>query len=73
MIRSFFKKQLKNDIGIYDYMISVFAEKYDMNSADGKKKISDNILPFLALIDNEIVKEHYLNYFQSELILLLKI
>ena len=25
--RSFFKKQLKNDIGIYDYMISVFAEK----------------------------------------------
>ncbi len=56
----FFKKQLKNDIGIYDYMISVFAEKYDMNSADGKKKISDNILPFLALIDNEIVKEHYL-------------
>ena len=56
----FFKKQLKNDIGIYDYLISEFSNKFDPKSAMGKKKIADNILPFLSLVENEIVKEHYL-------------
>lgn len=63
----FFKKQLKNDIGVYDYLISSFLEKFDKNEAMGKKKIGDNLLPFIALIDNEIVKEHYLKKLAGEL------
>ncbi|MEK7573636.1 MAG: DNA primase [Patescibacteria group bacterium] len=63
----FFKKQLKNDIGIYDYLISEFSKKFDPQSAMGKKKIADNILPFLSLVENEIVKEHYLKKLSHEL------
>ena len=33
----------------------------------GKKKIADNLLPFFSLIDNEIVKEHYLKKLSAEL------
>lgn len=56
----FFKKQLKNDIPIYDYLIDRFTQEFDKDTGAGKKKIGDNILPFLAFVDNEIVKEHYL-------------
>lgn len=63
----FFKKQLKNDIGIYDYLISEFSRKFDPQTAIGKKKIAENLLPFLVLVDNEIVKEHYLKKLASEL------
>ena len=63
----FFKKQLKSDIGVYDYLISVFLEKFDKETAMGKKKIADNLLPFFSLIDNEIVKEHYLKKLSAEL------
>lgn len=55
-----FKKLLKNEVGVYDYLISSFSEKFSSDSALGKKKIADNTLPLLANIDNEIVKEHYL-------------
>ncbi len=63
----FFKKQLKNDIGIYDYLISEFSRKFDPQTAMGKKKIAENLLPFLSLVDNEIVKEHYLKKLSNEL------
>ncbi len=63
----FFKKQLKNDIGIYDYLIAEFSRKFDPQTAMGKKKIAENLLPFLSLVDNEIVKEHYLKKLSNEL------
>lgn len=63
----FFKKQLKNDIGVYDYLISSFLEKYDENTAIGKKKIAENLLPFISYIDNEIVKEHYLKLLSDKI------
>ncbi|OGH21383.1 MAG: DNA primase [Candidatus Levybacteria bacterium RIFCSPLOWO2_01_FULL_38_13] len=56
----FFKKALKKDIGIYDFLIDSFLNKFDRQTGEGKKKITGNLLPFISLIDNEIVKEHYL-------------
>lgn len=55
-----FKQAVKNSINIYDYLLSQVSKKYDPDTVDGKKKIGQEILPFLAGIENEIVKEHYL-------------
>lgn len=55
-----FKKAVRESMGIYDYLIDKFIVENDKNSSDGKKKITDNLLPLLANISNEIIKEHYL-------------
>lgn len=55
-----FKKALKQDIPIYDYLIQEAVKTYDPLSPLGKKQIGDEILPFLSDVQNEIIKEHYL-------------
>lgn len=55
-----FKKAVKNDIGIYDFLLEEALKKYSPTTVEGKKKIGDELLPLLSAIDNEIVKEHYL-------------
>ncbi|OGH38885.1 MAG: DNA primase [Candidatus Levybacteria bacterium RIFCSPLOWO2_01_FULL_38_21] len=64
---AFFKKVLSHDIGVYDFLISVFLKKFSKESAEGKKKITQNLLPFISQIDNEIIKEHYLKILGKEL------
>lgn len=63
----FFKKTLAHDIGVYDFLIASFLKKYNKDTAEGKKKITQNILPFIFQIDNEIIKEHYLKALAKEL------
>ncbi len=63
----FFKRTIKNDISIYDFLIDHFLKTNNKKTALGKKKIADNLLPFLNLIDNQIVKEHYLKSLSLEL------
>lgn len=55
-----FKKDLKNDIPVYDFILSRLLSEYDKESPIGKKKITEEILPSIANISNEVVKEHYL-------------
>lgn len=55
-----FKKALKESVGIYDFMIDKFVAQKNIDTADGKKDITDNLLPLFFNISNEIVKEHYL-------------
>lgn len=62
-----FKKQLREETPVYDYLISKALDRFDTKTALGKKKIAENILPFLSQIDNEIIKEHYLKRLSSEL------
>ena len=62
-----FKKSLKDAVGIYDFFIDFYKEKYGASSAEGKKKISDEILPAVSMIQNEVVKEHYLKKLSSEI------
>lgn len=54
-----FKKSLKNDVDVYDYLLKKLTEKFNRKTVDGKKKISEEILPVIGEIENEIVKEHY--------------
>ncbi len=62
-----FKKAIQNDVGIYDYLISKFFSEFDKKTIDGKRKISDELLPILQGIENEIVKEHYFKKLALEL------
>lgn len=55
-----FKKAIKNDVGVYDFLISKSLEQNSTKDALAKKRITDELLPFFAQLDNEVVKEHYL-------------
>ncbi len=55
-----FKKAVKEDVGVYDYLLEKAKEHFDVATSDGKKQIGDELLPLLSHVDNEIVKEHYL-------------
>ncbi len=53
------KKAIKHAIPIYDYFISSAVKRFDVSSAFGKKKISEELLPILDKIENPIVQGHY--------------
>ncbi|HEX8965242.1 MAG TPA: DNA primase [Patescibacteria group bacterium] len=55
-----FKNAVKKDLPVYDVILDRAIKKYPSQTAEGKKKIGDEVLPFLVTITNEIVKEHYL-------------
>jgi DNA primase len=60
-----FKKAIKESIGVYDYLTEKFVAKTNKDTAEGKKEITDNLLPLFANIANEVVKEHYLKKLSS--------
>lgn len=62
-----FKKAVKNDVSVYDFLLEKALSRFDKKLAEGKKQISDELLPFFGNIDNEIVKEHYLKKLAGEL------
>ena len=62
-----FKKAVRNDIGVYDYLIEKTLEKVNKKEALGKRKIAEELLPFIAQISNEVLKEHYLKKISREI------
>lgn len=60
-----FKKAAREDTGVYDYLLTKAAAAVDPATAEGKKQISDEMLPLLSGIKNEIIKEHYLRKIAS--------
>jgi DNA primase len=61
-----FKKAVKEELGAYDYLLSKLVSDNDVSSAEGKKAVSSEYLPFISSIQNEIVKEHYLRKLSNE-------
>lgn len=55
-----FKKAAKEDISVYDYLLKHTLNSVDIGTAEGKKKVGVELLPFINQISNEIIKEHYL-------------
>lgn len=62
-----FKKAVSEDKGAYDYLLDQMFQARDADTVEGKKRISDTLLPFLGNIKNEIIKEHYLRKLSSKL------
>lgn len=54
-----FKKALNDPQPIYDFLIDAAMKKYSVSDPYGKKKISDEVIPFIERIGNPIVKSHY--------------
>lgn len=55
-----FKKAVREDQPAYDYLLTKAAAAFDPETAEGKKQITDRLLPLFSNIKNEIIKEHYL-------------
>lgn len=54
-----FKKAIKEEVNIYDYIIATAAQNQNPETVEGKKHILTRTLPYFIGIENEIVKEHY--------------
>jgi DNA primase len=62
-----FKKAVREDIGIYDYLFDKTLAEVNIESVEGKKRFADLLLPVIATIKNEIIKEHYIKKVSTEL------
>lgn len=62
-----FKKAVHEDIGIYDYLFDRTLESVAIDAIEGKKQFADQMLPIIATIKNEIIKEHYIKKVSTEL------
>ncbi len=55
-----FKMALRNEKGVYDFIIDQALSEENKKDIEGKKNILSKTLPLLSSIENEIVKEHYI-------------
>lgn len=70
MIRADVKKwrqALETAQGVYDYYIDWSFRNFDRTTSDGKRKIGQELLPVLAGISDEIVKNHYVKILAERL------
>ncbi|KKS96354.1 MAG: primase, DNA primase protein [Candidatus Gottesmanbacteria bacterium GW2011_GWA2_43_14] len=56
----FWKKSVEKAVPIYDFVIEQAFAKYNPQEVNGKRKISEEIIPFLVKIRNSIVLSHYI-------------
>lgn len=61
------KQAVEKTIGIYDYIISSAFKRFDPKTVEGKRRISDEVIPTLAKITNAIVLGHYIRELAREL------
>lgn len=54
-----FKHAIKQSIPAYDFLIDQVKQKYPEDNPFDKKKMCEELLPYLNIIKNPIVKEHY--------------
>jgi len=56
-----FKKTLAKPIPVYDFLINEVQKQYPESTAFNKKKISQEMIPYINMIVNPVVQEYYLN------------
>ena len=54
-----FKKAVKKPVPVYDFIIDSAVKKYPEDTPFNKKKIGDEVIPYIERIVNPIVKSHY--------------
>lgn len=55
-----FKQKVAHDAPVYDYLLDRSISLVDVRSVEGKKHLTNQLLPIINNIENEIIKEHYL-------------
>lgn len=61
------KSMIENSIPAYDYILIVALKKYDRNSAIGKKKIVESLIPVFSRLSNKVLLDHYTKRISEEL------
>lgn len=62
-----FLDAVKREVPVYDFLLQALASRFNSKTTEGKKRMGDEFLPFLARIQNEIIKDHYVKKLASEL------
>ena len=55
----YYKKELKNAVNVWDFIVDSIFSKHDVKKGEGKAKISRKVAPVLSSIDDKIVQAHY--------------
>jgi DNA primase len=56
-----FKKAIVSSLNIYDFFIDSAINRHNPQTAEGKKKIGQEILPILAKITDDLMRAHYID------------
>lgn len=51
------KELVENSVDVYEYVMENAFKKFDVKKVDGVKKITEEVIPFLAKIENGVVRE----------------
>lgn len=62
-----FKQAVKKDVHMYDFIIDSAVTQFDSSTVDGKRDILLKTVPYLSVIDNEVIKEHYIKKLAEKL------
>ncbi len=62
-----FKKAIKHAIPVYDYFINSACSRFDPTVSFGKKKITEELVPIIAKIENPVVAGHYVRALAKKL------
>lgn len=54
------KKAVEKAVPIYDFILSSTLSKHDPKTVDGKKRISDDLIPVIESIKNAVIQGHYI-------------
>lgn len=61
------KKAIKEGASVYDFLIDSALSRYDVKTVEGEKGITQDVLPAISSISNEIVKAHFVKRLANEL------
>ncbi len=64
---NYLKKQIKEARSIFDFYLQSALERFDTNTAWGKKKAVDEVAQILAGIEDEILQSHYVGVLTNKL------
>lgn len=53
------KKKIEEATSVYDFILNSSSKKWDPGDAEGKRKISREVLPYIAKLSDEIARDHY--------------
>ncbi len=62
-----YKKDLIAAEGVWDFLIDSVMSRYNVQTGEGKAKISRELVPLIAGIDDKIVQAHYANLIAEKL------
>jgi DNA primase len=63
----YYKKELKNAVNVWDFIVDSIFSKHDVKKGEGKGKISKEVVPVLSSIDDQIVQAHYVKVVAEKL------